>query len=129
VIQRSWHGAVPNEHGDAFDRHFRDHVLGGIAATPGNLGVFVKRHGEGRFDHFFLISYWEGWDAIRAFAGATPHLAVHYPDDARFGVIADPIVLHQRCEAIEPWYMASSRSRKFLCRGTPRWMSTCRIFA
>jgi heme-degrading monooxygenase HmoA len=104
VISRSWHGAVPSHLGDAFDQHFRSDVIAGIAARSGNLGVFVKRQVYGGYDHFFLISYWDTWDSIRAFAGDEPYVAVHYPDDERFGLIADPLVLHQRCGTIDPWF-------------------------
>lgn len=104
MISRSWHGAVPGHLGDSFSRRFESEILKEIAARPGNLGAFVKRQAYGGYDHFFLISYWDSWDSIRAFAGDQPHIAVHYPDDERFGLIADPMVLHQQCGAIDPWY-------------------------
>ena len=103
MISRSWHGAVPTHLGDSFSRHFESAALKDIAARPGNLGVFVKRQADGGYDHFFLLSYWDSWDSIRAFAGDQPHVAVRYPDDERFALIADPIVLHHECVAIEPW--------------------------
>ena len=104
MISRYWHGAVPSHMGDAFDQHFNNNVLAEIAALTGNLGVFVKRRAFGGYDHFFLVSYWDTWDSIRAFAGDRPHIAVHYLEDERFGLIADPIVLHQQCTTVDPWF-------------------------
>lgn len=104
VIRRSWHGAVPEASGDAFERHLRGEIAEEIEDAPGNLGVFLRRATDGNLSHFFLLTYWDDWASIRRFAGATPHLAVTYPDDAAFGLVSDPIVLHQECSTIEPWF-------------------------
>jgi hypothetical protein len=41
-----------------------------------------------------LISLWESWDAIKAFAGADYERAVYYPEDERFLRHLDPEVQH-----------------------------------
>jgi hypothetical protein len=43
---------------------------------------------------FTLISLWESWDAIKAFAGADYEKAVYYPEDERFLLRLDPRVTH-----------------------------------
>lgn len=104
MISRSWHGAVPSHFTESFSKHFETNVLPQIAECAGNLGVFVKRQSYGGYEHFFLISYWDNWSSICAFAGDNPQVAIHYPDDDRFSLVADPIVLHHNCDSIDPWY-------------------------
>ena len=103
MILRSWHGVVPDRQGDAFEKYFRE-VTEEIKGLRGNRGVFYRRETQGEFTHVFLITYWDDWASIRRFAGATPHIAVTYPDDLKYELISDPIVLHQECSTIQPWY-------------------------
>ena len=41
-------------------------------------------------------------EAIKAFAGEKYQLAVHYPDDERFELVADPYVFHHKVDQITP---------------------------
>jgi hypothetical protein len=41
-----------------------------------------------------LISHWESWDAIKAFAGADDEKAVYYPQDEKFLLEMRPKVKH-----------------------------------
>jgi heme-degrading monooxygenase HmoA len=43
---------------------------------------------------FTLISLWESWDAIKAFAGPDHERAVYYPEDKSFLLHLDPKVRH-----------------------------------
>ena len=108
MILRSWHGSTPAASGKDFERHFRREVLPELQTRSGNLGAFFRRERQGAHDHFFLLTYWDGWASIRAFAGEAPHVAVTYPDDHRFGLISDPVVLHQPCSEIRPWFGEAS---------------------
>ena len=104
MILRSWHGAVPLQHGDAFEQYLQTTGVSEASALDGNLGAFVKRIEQDDHVHFFLLTYWNGWDAIHAFAGAEPHIAVTYPQDRKYGLISDPIVLHQEVASMSPWF-------------------------
>jgi enamine deaminase RidA (YjgF/YER057c/UK114 family) len=111
MILRSWHGLVPDAHADGFESHMRREVLSDIGSRSGSMGAFLRREpGEGG-QHFFLLSYWDGWAAIRAFAGETPHRAVVWPGDAAFGLIGDPVVLHQPCTDVRPWFGEEDRGK------------------
>ena len=62
--------------------------------TQGNQGVLVlRRINEGRAE-FLLVSLWESWDAIRAFAGDDLEKAVYYPEDQKFLLALEPTVIH-----------------------------------
>ncbi|WP_054313336.1 hypothetical protein [Mesorhizobium sp. 1M-11] len=104
MILRSWHGTVPSRHGDAFAEYFQREVIEEVVKIPGNLGVFFRYEHQAGFTHVFLITYWDSWSSVCRFAGPHPHIAVTYPDDSKFELISDPIVLHQACSTIEPWY-------------------------
>jgi heme-degrading monooxygenase HmoA len=43
---------------------------------------------------FTLISLWDSWDAIKAFAGPDPEKAVFYPEDEKFLLERGPRVIH-----------------------------------
>ncbi len=100
MIVRSWHGAVPSEHGEAFAKYLNQTGVTEAKTTPGNLGVCVYRRAQDGYEHFFMVSYWINFEAISAFAGSKPDLAVTYPDDTQFGLISDPIVLHHDVERV-----------------------------
>jgi heme-degrading monooxygenase HmoA len=51
---------------------------------------------------FTLISLWESWDAIKAFAGAEYEKAVYYPEDQRFLLQQDPNVTHHEVLSSPP---------------------------
>ena len=102
MIVRTWHGCVPIEKGDAFALHLQRSGLDDAKNTTGNRGFFLKRLPHGIYEHFFLATYWENLDAVKAFAGEDYHMAVHYPGDDAFDIIPDPYVFHHTVEGIEP---------------------------
>lgn len=94
MIVRSWHGIVPVEKAAGFREYLN---LTGIAETKvlaGNLGAYMYSQTQDAYEHFFMVSYWTDYDAIRAFAGPKPQIAVTYPEDSKYSLISDPIVLH-----------------------------------
>jgi len=63
-------------------------------ATPGNRGVRVLRRAEGDVVHFLLVTFWDSFDAIRAFAGDDVERARYYPEDEEFLLELEPRVVH-----------------------------------
>ena len=94
MIARSWHGAVPVEKADAYHQHLLRTGLADYAATPGNRGVQVLRRVEGELAHFLLITLWESWEAIRAFAGDDVERARYYPGCDDYLIELEPTVTH-----------------------------------
>ena len=94
MIVRSWHGIVPLEKAEAFRLHLLQTGVIEAKSTIGNLGAFIYSQPQDTWEHFFMVSYWTNFEAIRAFAGPDPQIAVCYPGDSGFGLISDPIVLH-----------------------------------
>ena len=94
MIARTRHGAVRAEDAEAYHRYLLDTGLRDYEQTSGNRGVFVFRRVEGAVAHFLLLTLWESWEAIRAFAGSDPERARYYPEDERFLLELEPTVTH-----------------------------------
>jgi len=94
MIARTWHGAVRAEDAEAYHRYLLDTGLPDYKMTSGNRGVYVFRRVEGGVAHFLLLTLWESWEAIRAFAGSDPERARYYPEDERFLLELEPTVTH-----------------------------------
>jgi len=94
VIARTWRGATKAQDGDAYVEYLERTGIHEYKATPGNKGVIALRRERDGLTEFFLVSLWDGWDAIKAFAGPQPEKAVFYPEDDRFLVERDNHVDH-----------------------------------
>jgi heme-degrading monooxygenase HmoA len=100
MIVRSWHGIVPIDKAGAFRLYLLQTGVTEAKSTPGNLGAFIYSQPQGGWEHFFMVSYWIDMEAVCAFAGLMPHIAVTYPDDAKYGLISDPIALHHEVKSV-----------------------------
>jgi heme-degrading monooxygenase HmoA len=64
------------------------------AETTGNRGVLMLRRDESERSEFVMVTLWESWDAVRAFAGDDVERAVFYPEDDAFLVERDLTATH-----------------------------------
>ena len=94
MIARTWHGAVRAENADAYHGYLLRTGVPEYKATPGNRGVQILCRVDGPLAHFLLVTLWESWDAIRAFAGDDVERAKYYPEDAEYLVELEPTVTH-----------------------------------
>jgi len=94
MIARSWHGVAPTLKAEAYLKYLLETGVPDYQATPGNRGVYVLKRIEGDQAHFLLISLWESWEAIRAFAGEDVEQARYYPQDTQFLLELEPNVTH-----------------------------------
>ncbi|MEW4370283.1 hypothetical protein [Paenibacillus kandeliae] len=95
AITRTWHGIVPLEQQEAFELHLHKTGVEHSQSIKGNLGAYIQIVQQGTYAHFFLCTVWSSWEAIRDFAGEQPEIAVTYPEDEQYGLISDPLVIHQ----------------------------------
>ncbi len=94
MIARIWRGVTREADKDTYFAYLQKTGLKEYASIPGNKGVWVlRRVQDGKCD-FTLISHWESWDAIKAFAGPDHEKAVFYPEDEKFLLEKGPRVLH-----------------------------------
>jgi len=86
MVVRMWRGVARREMSEAYLVYFRDTGLLDYRATPGNRSVQVLQRPRDNGIEWLIVTSWDSWDAIRAFAGENPERAVYYPDDARYFV-------------------------------------------
>jgi heme-degrading monooxygenase HmoA len=94
IIARTWHGRVPADRAEDYHQYLLRTGIPDYRATPGNRGVSVLRRIEGDEAHFLLLSLWDSWESIRAFAGDDLERARYYPEDAEYLLELEPTVTH-----------------------------------
>ncbi|SMB41100.1 conserved hypothetical protein [Serratia proteamaculans] len=103
MIVRTWHGCVPLKHAEGFAKHLEKTGVEHSMSVPGNMGAFVRRETQYNWEHFFLATYWQDLEAVKAFAGENYHVAVTYRDDEVFELLSDPYVFQHQVDTISPF--------------------------
>ena len=101
MITRVWRGwASSTADADRYQRHYRDDVLPELSAIPGFRGARLLRHtGADGLTEFVSLTNFDDMDAIRAFAGADPDVAV-VAEEARAALLRyDDHVTHYETAA------------------------------
>jgi heme-degrading monooxygenase HmoA len=100
AIARIWRGCVRAQDAGAYERYMLEVALPGYGDVTGNRGGYLMRRRVSRpedqheLEEFCMVTVWESMEAIRAFAGDDPEVAVFYPEDERFLVTRDERVAH-----------------------------------
>ena len=102
MIVRSWHRIVPIEKAESFRNYLLETGIANAKTTSGNLGAYIYNQSQDNYEHFFLVSYWDCMESIKCFAGQNPQIAVCYPEDYKYELISDPIVLHHEITKLPP---------------------------
>ena len=96
MIARIWKGETLESKADQYFEFLKATGIKDYQETKGNQGVLVlRRVSEGRAE-FILLSLWESWDAIRAFAGDEVEKAFYYPEDPEYLLSMEPRVDHYK---------------------------------
>jgi len=94
MIARIWKGRTALADADEYVEYTRPRCIEDYLSTPGNRGAYLlRRLGETEAE-FVTISFWESFEAIRAFAGDDVQRARYYPEDERFLLELEPEVEH-----------------------------------
>lgn len=94
MIARTWHGVTPASKADAYYKYLEESGVQEYRRTRGNRGVYVLRRIVGDEAHFLLVSLWDSYDSIRAFAGEDLEKARYFPKDREFLLEFEPRVTH-----------------------------------
>ena len=94
MIARIWRGAVATSDADAYADYIDETGLAAYKNTPGNRGAWMLRRDIDDKTEFLTFSLWESMEAVKAFAGDDPEVAVFYPEDDRYLVERDLTVTH-----------------------------------
>jgi heme-degrading monooxygenase HmoA len=94
MIARIWRGVTRLADKDIYYDYLLKTGVLEYKETKGNRGVRVLRRVYDEEVEFLIITLWDSWDAIKAFAGEEYEKAVYYPEDKKFLLQLDPHVLH-----------------------------------
>jgi heme-degrading monooxygenase HmoA len=94
MIVRLWRGQALPDKADAYLAHVTQAVFPKLLGIPGYLGGRVLRRDAGAHVEFLVMTEWASWDAIRAFAGDHPDIAVVEPEARRVLAAFDESVEH-----------------------------------
>jgi heme-degrading monooxygenase HmoA len=93
-IVRVWRGQTTGENAAAYLRHVIGHVLPALRAIRGYRGGRVLRRETGDRMEVLVVTEWDSWTAIRAFAGDNPEAAVIEPAAKALLEEFDEVVQH-----------------------------------
>lgn len=99
MIARIWRGWVKPEDAAAYADYTERHGLVDYRRTPGNRGAWLLQRRDGERTEIIMLSFWDSYDAIKAFAGADITRARFYPEDDRFLVAREWTVTHHEVVA------------------------------
>jgi heme-degrading monooxygenase HmoA len=80
MVVRAWrgYGAVSNAEG--YPKHLFQSVRPRLEQMTGFNGLYLLRRREAEEIEFLVLTLWDSMDAVRAFAGEQPDLAVVEPE-------------------------------------------------
>jgi hypothetical protein len=81
VISRVWHGCTTPAKADAYEQLLKSEILAGILErrVAGYLGAHLLRRNLGEEVEFITIMWFDGFDAVREFAGEDYEVSVVPP--------------------------------------------------
>jgi heme-degrading monooxygenase HmoA len=94
MIARTWTGRTRKEDEHNFLYYVLDTGIKDILRTRGNCGAWLFRRHCSESVEFFLISFWDSFDAIRAFAGSEIAKAKYYSEDDEYLLEKPEEVIH-----------------------------------
>ncbi|HKM34068.1 MAG TPA: hypothetical protein VJY54_04925 [Lachnospiraceae bacterium] len=100
MFSRTWHGAVPMKHKAGFEKYEYETGVRDTQKIKGNRGAYLKVVENREYAHFFLCTLWDSMESMLLYAGEKPEIAVDYPEDSKYELISDPIVVIQEVTTI-----------------------------
>ena len=94
MIARKWIGETLESDADAYGTYLEETGINEIRTTKGNRDVWLLRRVHDGRAEFIVLSLWDSFEAIKAFAGPDYEKARYYSEDQRFLLRLDPHVTH-----------------------------------
>jgi len=94
MVLRAWRGYGPVAQGEAYPKHLLDSVRPKLEQLAGFRGLYLLRRHDLEEIEFLVLTLWDSMDAVRAFAGEQPELAVVEPEARAALVRFDKTVQH-----------------------------------
>lgn len=94
MIMRIWHGVSEEALSDAYGQYIEETGIPMYQAHKGNLGVYLLRRIKDGKAEFYLLSMWDSYEAIQAFAGPDIDKATYFDKDKDYLIEMEPNVSH-----------------------------------
>jgi heme-degrading monooxygenase HmoA len=94
MIVRMWHGGVPTGKALAYRRFLNERAIPDYRSIAGNISVHILERQDGEITHFITLTFWQGMESIKEFAGEEVTRAKYYPEDGDFLLEFEPEVVH-----------------------------------
>ena len=94
MVVRSWRGYGAFAEQDAYPRHLLQIVRPKLEQLPGFRGLYLLRRHHPDEVEFLVLTLWDSMEAVRAFAGDQPEVAVVEPEGRAGLVRYDVLVSH-----------------------------------
>src|SRR5512145_224885 len=79
MLVRAWRGYAALTEAQAYPKHLLQSIRPKLEQLAGFRGLYLLRRREPEEIEFLVLTFWESMDAVRAFAGEEPELAVVEP--------------------------------------------------
>lgn len=76
MILRRWSARANADGAQQYEVHFRQSVLPALARVDGHCGAYLLQRVDGAHVELTVMTLWTSMDAVRAFAGENPDIAV-----------------------------------------------------
>ena len=103
MICRIWRGQVPMEKAEEYRRYQSEVGPPGYRKIPGNKVAHMLGRDLGERYEIAMLTLWESWEAVRAFAGEPVDAAYYYERD--FDFLIDPTEKVEHFEVRETAHM------------------------
>ena len=94
MIARVWRGATRTADAEAYLDYLNRTGHAEYRRIAGHRRTITLRRSAADRTEFVVLSFWDSFDAIQAFAGPDVDRAVFYPEDDRYLVERDDRVAH-----------------------------------
>jgi len=94
MIARQWIGETVESDADIYGKYLDETGISEIRTTKGNRDVWLLRRVHDGRAEFIVLSLWDSFEAIKAFAGPDHENVRYYAEDQRFLLKLNPHVTH-----------------------------------
>ena len=94
MVVRTWRGYGALSEQEAYPRHLLRSVRPKLEQLPGFRGLYLLRRPHAEEVEFLVLTCWDSMEAVRAFAGDQPELAVVEAEARAALVRYDAVVSH-----------------------------------
>lgn len=94
MITRFWHGRTKSTDTEIYREYVMNTGIFDLTSTNGNLGAQIWQQTEKAITHIWVVSWWDNYESIKAFAGDDIEIARYYEEDKKYLLELEPTVQH-----------------------------------